>query len=106
MHVKESHEDADHQAVGRVMWIAHGVPQGIRSPLDLHNAFAGTHLPLIENDPVRRREKVAQIRKCGADRITKKVELGDPADGFFAKRPNVCFEPVLNILGHARYSLL
>jgi len=48
VHVKEGHENTDDQAFRFVGWVA----QGVRPALDLHHAFIGMKVALIENDSV------------------------------------------------------
>ena len=95
MDVEERHEDADDEAPRVVVRIAHGVAETVGSALDLHDAFVRAHLSLIEDDPVRGREEVAQVGIGWADRVSEEVILREPGERLVPKRANVGIEPVL-----------
>ena len=59
--VEEGHEDSDDEALCLVMRISQGVPQRVDLALHLHDALVRPHNPLIEDDSICGREKVAQV---------------------------------------------
>ena len=75
MNIKERHEDSDDQARRAVIGIPQGIAQRVGSAFDPHDAVIRTHRLLIEDDSIRGREKVAQVRIRRTDRIPKEVVL-------------------------------
>jgi len=98
--VQESQENPNHQARMRIIRVPQGFAQLIRLALDLYNTFLRFDLFLINDDPVRRRKEVAQVRIRRPDGITKKVKLREPRHRFSLKWPDIRFNPFLQCFSH------